>query len=372
MTIATSQAIPDDTTSALAFPHYRRAIRPLKVLLAGRLTALAEPSAAEHQLPALARALSALGMEARPWRPWEDSLAGVDCLHLFGTASEHGAVIEAARKHEVKVVLSPLAGFDPAEQAPPLPLARRVTAWAGVVGRSVCPRFTSWRRQVYQVVDLLMPSSNSEAQQLIASYQVPAERVHIVHHGADPRFAQADPGPFVRLFGVRDFVLHAGAIEPGNNQLAFLWAMQDVDVPVVVLGNATPGYEWYLAECRRVAGARVRFLPAIPHDDPLLAGAYAASACLMVPGGSETAVLTALEAGMSGTSLVLAEGGCAGEYFGRQALYVRGDDVHGMRRAVLTAVARGRSKSLAGHVRTWFSWNSAAKAVREGYRKVLT
>jgi glycosyltransferase involved in cell wall biosynthesis len=137
------------------------------------------------------------------------------------------------------------------------------------------------------------------------------------------------------------------------------------------LGNVVPGYEWYLAECRRVGGDRARFVSRLEHDDPLLASAYAACSCLVLSGGAETPGLAALEAAMAGTPLVLREGGCASEYFGRQALYIQPDDLPGTRQAVRMAMAQGRSKELAQHVRTYFSTDAVAKVMREVYQNVI-
>jgi glycosyltransferase involved in cell wall biosynthesis len=345
-----------------------RAGGPITVLLSSSLPA----AVAQIQLRALARDLPVAGVHARHWLACQDSLAGADCLHLFGTAPEHIAIAETAQRQGVKVVLSPLAWLDGGAPRGLLqPLARRVSAWAGFVGRSVCPGLWPWRRQLYQLVDLLVPHSNAEAQQLMRQFQSPAERIQVVPLGAEPRFAEADPAPFTRLFGVRNHVLCLGPVEPCNNQLGFLWAIRELDLPVVIMGDVPPGFEWYLDECRRVAGSRVRFLPSLDHDDPMLASAYAACACLMLPAGLETAALTALEAAMSGTPLVLAEGDWANEYLGQQAVYARPEDAPGIRHAVVTALARGRSQRLAQHVRTWFSSGSTAKSMWEVYRTAV-
>jgi glycosyltransferase involved in cell wall biosynthesis len=79
----------------------------------------------------------------------------------------------------------------------------------------------------------------------------------------------------------------------------------------------------------------------------------------------------ALEAGMSGTPLVLPSAGCAEEYFGPLAFYVDPRDAGGIRRSVLAALARGRSSTLAEHVRQNFSWRAAAEVTREAYEKIL-
>jgi hypothetical protein len=179
---------------------------------------------------ALVRSLPTADVAARLWRPWEDSLAEADCLHLFGTAQELLPVVEAAHRQNVAVVLSPMAWFGPGKPAAgPQPLRRKVAAWAELVGRSVCPRLSSWRRHLYEAVDLLLPNSNAEAQQIMRDFRIAAKQIRVVPYGADPRFATADPELFRRLFNLRDFVLCAGPIEPRNHQLAFLWAMHDED-----------------------------------------------------------------------------------------------------------------------------------------------
>jgi glycosyltransferase involved in cell wall biosynthesis len=342
------------------------------VLLAGKLTALDSPGGGEVQMLALCRALASAGVDARLWRPWEDRLEGVDCLHLFGSLPEHLPVVEVAHRHGVPVVLSTIAWFDLASYwRQPRPVLRRVAACAGFLARAGCPCLPSWRRRLYHAVDLLMPNSNAEADQLVRHFQVPTDRIHVAPNGADERLAAADPAPFVRQFGTRDFLLSAGRIEPRKNQLGLLRAMQGTKVPVVVLGDAVPGYEWYARKCRRAAGSDVRFVGRLDHDDPLLSSAYAACGCLVLASWYETPGLVALEAAMSGVPLVLPEGGCAREYFGDKAGYVRPNDLAGIRREVLQSLCRDRSPGLARHVRDNFSWAAAARATLAGYRKVI-
>jgi len=342
------------------------------VLLAGKLAAMDAPGGGEVQMLALAGALRSAGVAARLWRPWEDSFCGVDCLHLFGSLPGHLAVVEAAQRRNLAVVLSPIAWFELANcWREPGPLAGRLAACARFLIRGNCPRLPSWRRRLYRAVDLLLPNSNAEAEQLARYFQVPPERIHVVPNGADDRFAAAGPEPFTRLVGARDFVLYAGRIEPRKNQLGFLRAMRGTDLPIVVLGDAVPGHERYLAACRGAADRSVRFVPRLDHDDPLLASAYAACGCLALASWFETPGLVALEAGLSGTPLVLPQHGAAPEYFGPLAAYVRPNDLPGIRRAVLAALRRGRSPTLAKLVRDNFSWNKAAQITREAYDKVV-
>jgi glycosyltransferase involved in cell wall biosynthesis len=107
------------------------------------------------------------------------------------------------------------------------------------------------------------------------------------------------------------------------------------------------------------------------HNDPLLASAYAACGCLALASWYETPGLVALEAGMSGTPLVLPAIGSAREYFGGLGEYVNPDNAQDIRRKTQAALARGRSAALARHVQDNFSWKAAAKATRDAYAEVL-
>ncbi len=345
--------------------------RPLRVLLAGPLAALEAPGGGEVQMTATAGALRAEGVDARFWRPWEQSLDGADVLHLFGSAREHLVALAAARRRGLRVVVSTIAWFDMASYWRGARTWRSgLKACAALAARAAFRSVPSWRQALYRQADLLLPNSTAEARQLIRYFGVPAGRIHVVPNGADPRFASTDPEPFVRRYGLRGFVLGAGRIEPRKNQLGLLRAMRGTGVPIVLLGDPVPGHEAYLAACRREAGPQVHFVGRIDHDDPLLASAYAASACVVLASWFETPGLVALEAGMQGVPLVLPEPGCAREYFGDLARYVPPGDLRAIRRAVLQAAGQGRDEALAKLVQGAYGWAATARATREAYEKV--
>ncbi|HVA47243.1 MAG TPA: glycosyltransferase [Pirellulales bacterium] len=365
-------AVPAGTSPKSPLEQPKRDFLALSVLLAGKLTGMTAPGGGETQLRAMAQALPEVGVEARLWRPWEHDFATADCLHLFGSEPEHLTVLQAARQRSIPVVLSPIAWFDLAScWREPWSLSQRGLACVKFLVRAAFPALASWRRRLYHSVDLLLPNSQAEADQLIRYFQVPPHRIRIVPNGAERRFSSAEAEPFAAKVGCRDFILYAGRIEPRKNQLTFLRAMEGIVVPIIVLGSVVPEHEAYFEACQRTAGRNVQFIAGLGHDDPLLASAYAACGCLVLTSWYETPGLVALEAAMSGTPLVLPRGGCAREYFGDLAAYVSPGDVDGIRRAVLDALSAGRSPQLASLVREHFTWRTAAWATREAYEYVV-
>ncbi len=357
------------------------------VFLAGKLTALDAPGGGEIQMFGTVSGLQEQGISARLWRPWEESLAEAKCLHLFGSLPEHLPLVEAARRADLPVLLSTIAWFDwRSYWREPRGLLRRIKAVAGFAARSACPKLSSWRRQLYHSVDMLLPNSNAEAAQLTRYFEIPPDKLHIVPNGADPRFADASPTAFLKLLDRQvsasaphevsseiaegRFVLYVGRIEPRKNQLGLIRAMGGTGVPLVFLGDVVPGHESYWKACCKASDASVVFLPRLDHEDPLLRSAYAACGCLALTGWFETPGLVALEAAMTGTPLVLPRGGSAEEYFGSEAFYVQPDDLPGIRRAVLQAIDRPRSDQTAKRIQDHFTWKAASAATLEAYRRV--
>jgi glycosyltransferase involved in cell wall biosynthesis len=365
------QHLVDSTSQLASHPHRAAGVSP-RVLLAGKLTGMIAPGGGEVQLLALTGSLPEVGVDARIWRPWEESLADCDCLHLFGSEPEHLTVVAAARRQGIPVVLSTVAWFDwQSLWREPWPLRKRLFACGKFLARATLPKLPEWRRRLYDAVDLLLPNSQVEARQLQRHFAVPAEKLHVVPNGADPRFATADPDLFQKRFGLDRFVLYPGRIEPRKNQLAFLRSLHGSNIPLVILGDAVPGHERYLNDCHRAADHQVHFVGRLDHADPLLASAYAAASCVALCSWYETPGLVALEAGMLGTPLVLPKIGACQEYFGSLAAYVGGDDLREIRETTLRAVEQGPSAGLARLVQSQYSWRAAALATKDAYAQVL-
>ena len=343
----------------------------LRIRLAGKLTALAAPGGGETQLSATAQALRECGVDARLWRPWEEGFDQIDCLHLFGSESEHLNVMAAARSRGIPVVLSTIAWFDLASRwRSGEPLRARLNSCGKFLLRAAAPRLPSWRRRLYDNADMLLPNSQAEADQLTRYFGTPRDRIAVVPNGADPRFAHAAPDAFSDVVPYRGFALYAGRIEPRKNQLGFLKAMQGSHAPIVILGDAAPGHEDYLRRCRQAAGSRTRFVSRMAHDDPLLASAYASCGCLVLASWFETPGLVALEAGLLGVPLVLTERGAAREYFGDFARYINPASAKSIRVNVLEALSQERNTELAQHVEDNFTWRAVAHETLAAYDRV--
>ncbi len=341
----------------------------LRIRTAARLDAWSAGGGGEVQMAATTRELHRLGIDARPWRPWDaDELQAGDVVHFFGSRPEFVEPAEALKTRDVRVVVSTIAWFDWRNTLrEPTSLVRRSCDLARYAMRAALPRLPSWRRRLYQAADLLLPNSLAEAEQLIRLFQMPRAKVRIVPNGVDPRFAAADARQFQACYGHDPFVLCPGRIEPRKNQLALIRALHGKGIRLVLLGDVVTGHERYAAACRAAADDLVLFIGGVRHDDPLLASAYAACRCVALTSWYETPSLAALEAALCGTPLVLPSGGSAREYFGPLARYVAPHDLAEIHAAVSAAAAESRSSRLANLVSGQFTWQHVAEATWAAY-----
>jgi len=334
-------------------------------------TAFQSPGGGENQLVQTGRYLEARGISVRPFCPWTDRVDRAGLLHLFGMSREGLQMARVARAKGVPVVLSPICWIEPRAMAalatdPVGRLANRAK-WRL---KALVPRFPTWRRDLLQAADVILPNSAAEGEQLVRWFGADPARITPVPNGVEERFAHADPSAFREAHGTADFVLYVGRIEPRKNVLGLVEGVRAAGLPLVVLGDALPGYEGYAAQCKRAGGDSARWLARVDHDDPILESAYAAARVLALPSWFETPGLVALEAALAGTAVVVTPHGCTREYFGDRVKYAHPDRPEEIARAVADAWTSGPDPGLSSHVGAHYPWSEVARRTAEAYEQV--
>ncbi|WP_156964122.1 glycosyltransferase [Muricoccus aerilatus] len=195
----------------------------------------------------------------------------------------------------------------------------------------------------------------------------------IVRNPVDSKlFAEADPSIFEQHYGIRDFIICVARQESRKNQLMLMRALQDTNIPLVLVGHAASSD--YVKLMERYRTANVHLIERLPPNSNMLASAFAAARAAVLPSWSEGAPLAALEAAAAGASLVLSDESGESEYFGEWARYCDPASASSIRKSVLEAF---ETKSPEEHkeaqkkfIRNNFNWDRHCSSTREIYRLV--
>ncbi|MEJ2694197.1 MAG: glycosyltransferase, partial [Candidatus Thiodiazotropha sp.] len=229
-------------------------------------------------------------------------------------------------------------------------------------------------RQIVQKADHLILLSDYERQCLDFLDALKDTEATVVRNPVNADiFDGADPDLFRATYGLNDYILQVGRIEPRKNQLQVAEACRRLGVTSVFIGHeGDPAYAKLL---RRIAGPSAHFVPRLQQTDPLFASAVVGASAFCLPSWAEGAPLAALEAGAAGVPLVLSDRSGEREYFGEHALYVNPADMQGMMQAIDTAMKQTRDEATraarAEHIRTNFAWERHARATAAVYDKLL-
>lgn len=184
-------------------------------------------------------------------------------------------------------------------------------------------------------------------------------------------FSQGDPQLFRSAFGVSDYVLCVGRIEPRKNQLLLALALRGSGIPLVLIGHSSSQH--YMKKIREFGGPDLIIVDRLEAGSEMLRSALAGARVFALPSWAEGAPLAALEAGAAGTRMVLSDRSGEREYFGDLATYCDPSDPASIRAAVIEAWesdwAQDRRAALQAHVQDCFSWERYGAETAQVYEE---
>lgn len=246
------------------------------------------------------------------------------------------------------------------------------------------PQFFSWpfvlrskilvRRSARLAAQVHTISEDSRTH-IAATYGIPRERIRLVAAGIDTtRFAADGRARSVdavaRRFGVTDYLLTVGRIEPRKNHVRLLEAYAEVKRrgvplgPLLIVGQRDFGYAEVF---RRLQALRlepdVHVLESV--DDADLADVYRAARLFVYPSLAEGFGIPVLEAMGCGTPVITSNRTALPEIAGDAAVLVdpeRSDDLADAIAALLTDAAAARILAQKGPIQAGkYTWAAAAR-----------
>lgn len=237
------------------------------------------------------------------------------------------------------------------------------------------PGYFAQIREMTGLADHLIGLSHFEIQRL-QDIGIESGNFTLIRNAVDySYFTDIDHSLFTQKYGIQDYVLCVGRIEPRKNQLMLIHALNKTGIPLVLLGQEDSNTK-YSKLVHSFAGANVLFTGRISHEDPLLASAYAGAKVFCLPSWAEGAPLSALEAATVDVPLVLSNRSGEYEYFGEAAKYCDPFDPEEIRNNILDIYQtedwnRENRQQLNLKLHEEFTWEKAVQGTLEAYFKAM-
>lgn len=351
----------------------------MQVLFCMTASGTGVPGGHQTQITQTAAHLEALGVHTRITHDGTPDLTGIDIVHNFGLKPEH---MRRIRDQGVPIVTSTIywnrdyaygltAYRNWWEKMKPrfrmaLVLAR--SAWRGQYPEK-CEALMDRQirlRVVYELSDLLLPNSQSEADAVYRELGV-STPYHVAPNAVDPRLFTLPEPPLASRAGA----VYVGRFEPHKNQMGLIQAMRGAQIPVHILATKHPHHERYYLECQRLAAKCRNVTLTVAPNFAQLRAAYQQARVHVLPSWFETTGLVSLEAALCGCNIVTTQRGFARDYFGDQAWYCDPGRPASIRTAIEAAHAVPYRSELRERILNRFTWRQTAAETLAGYQKVL-
>lgn len=265
----------------------------------------------EREIHLLKDALNGAGIISDLYGPTSLPIDEYDELIHFSTINGSDLIVDAASGGGRRRILWPNLWF----VTPPSPehldyLRHLVSRFDAVVFKS-----SAEERIFREYFDI---------SQMDVIHIVPLVSRKFFRHGVSPVFKES--------YGLEDYAIWPGIIEPQKNQLTAIRAFNELDTPLVISGQVR--CRDYFEQCRAEAGKNVHFIPSMPFGSELHVSALA-HCRLFIELPLDFPGTSALEAAVLGCRLLLSRTDWVSEFLQDRCVQVSPLDVAEVRKEVL-------------------------------------
>ena len=319
----------------------------------------------ETQLINTMSSLKELGVDIDYYDLWNKDYK-CDILHIFGCHDWLYKWASLAHDKGIKIALSTIS-YTPVKMN-----------WKRKLYNAfdkMLPIDTTYRlnRKLIQISDILLPNSEEEARYLDDIMGAKKKEKLVVPNATDLRYKNGNPNMAVETYGMKEYVLCVGKIEPRKNQLQLVKALEGTDIPVIVLGSYIPNEKWYYDEVLEIIkkNNNMQHIEYLPYDSDMLSSLYAGAKVHVLLGRNETPGIVNLEAGIAGANLVVGDCIPVREYLKEYALYADYNSVDDVKRKIITAYTAEKNSDISKYIEENYTWKVVAQKTLDAYKKIM-
>lgn len=346
----------------------------MKVLFNSNNSGFQAPGGGEVLLLKTREALTKKGIKIKLYDQWKDKLEDYDILHNFGLSNNCYDVINAAHAKKVPIAITSIYAWPSVRYA--MKSNALLKQKVNLAAYSIIKKYSFLNRFMYiskmlEKASMILADSKAERNILMKNYKLKKSKFRVAPYGIDKRFYKANPKEFINKYGMEDFILYTGRIEPRKNVLALIQIANKLRFPLVIMGGKKYQQgDHYYKTCKKIAKKNIHFLDRVDHESSMLSSAYAAAKVIALPSWLENPGLSVLEGGLAGANVLITSIGSTKEYFKNHAFYVNPHDIKDIKTKLISAYKKDKDKKLANHIKKNFTWEVTIKKVIESYKEL--
>ena len=346
----------------------------MKILFNCNTTAFQSPGGGEILLSKTMEYLKKNNAKVKLFNKWEDKVEDYDLLHNFGLSNNCYDLINYTH-NKIPIAVTTIYSWPSLKFAIKSATNKKdklkLGGYSLIHNTPIVNKYTTVKK-ILDRANLILPDSKIEVDLLSKKFNINKNKFYPSPNGVDERFYKAKPNEFYKKYGLKNFVLYTGRIEPRKNVLNLIKSLNKTKIPLVIIGSASyQGGKEYYNLCKKNASKNVHFINEMNHESSLLKSAYAAAKVVVLPSWLETPGLSALEGGLAGANIVITSRGTSHDYFKEKAFYINPFDNKDIKRKIIKAYKKDKSKELSKHIKKNFLWDAVAKKVIKGYEKLI-
>jgi glycosyltransferase involved in cell wall biosynthesis len=187
--------------------------------------------------------------------------------------------------------------------------------------------------------------------------------------GSKSPISNVGPELFIEAFGISDFILCVGRVEPRKNQLMLLTALENESIPIVFIDGSTTYKPSYKEACCQFKRPGTTFFTGRISEE-LLISAYKAARVHCLPSFYELPGLVSLEAARYGCQVVGTTWGTLPDYLENKCFYCQPDSLKNIRTTVLDAYETPISLNLS-EIAASYTWEQSVDQLTSVYNDVI-
>ncbi len=320
----------------------------------------------QGQIFRTAQGLRNRGVEVIFHDSWQNQIKEVDICHCWSSDPHMRYHVMEAKKAGIPIVISPVF----MRFLEPLFKVMLEYRLANLLPGLFTPQKIQYR--MFNACDKIIALNQEEERVLQRIFKLPASKLAVIPNGIDQKFSHGDAQVFKDKFGVDNFVLQVGYIEPRKNALTTIKAMRDIPYPLVLVGGWEMRDEEYVEQCKSQANENVIFTGHIDYDDPLLSSAYKAAKVFVLPSFSEVMPLVVYEAAQAGCELVLSNTYPCSEKITEHVYFANPKSPSQLKRQIVKAMSGPGDKKLQEKAVSMPSWQDISDQVKQVYTSLLS